>query len=149
MIKTLEELEKNYPVIIDINIHWGDMDAFQHVNNVIYFRYFESARIAYFRQTHIMDEMETKKIGPILASTECRYRRPVTFPDVLKVGCRVSEIRDNDFDQEYAIFSTAQNALVTTGEARIVMVDYHSHQKTEISDSIKQHILDRQPELSN
>jgi acyl-CoA thioester hydrolase len=37
-----------YPVVIEIPIAWGEMDAFQHVNNIFYFRYFESARIAYF-----------------------------------------------------------------------------------------------------
>ena len=46
----MEKLLQNYPVVIEIPVAWGDMDAFQHVNNVTYFKYFESARIAYFEK---------------------------------------------------------------------------------------------------
>ncbi|PWK51853.1 acyl-CoA thioesterase [Pleionea mediterranea] len=142
---TLEEFEKAYPVIIELPIHWGDMDAFQHVNNVMYFRYFESARIAYMAETKIMDEMKSKQIGPILASTECRYRRPVTYPDTLKIGCRTVEMGEQDFIQEYAIFSESQQTITTYGKARIVMVDYKTQQKTAVSDSIRQAINKHEP----
>jgi acyl-CoA thioester hydrolase len=46
----MKELISTYPVIIEIPLAWGDMDAFQHVNNVVYFKHFESARIAYFEK---------------------------------------------------------------------------------------------------
>ncbi len=148
MSDALTEFQQNYPVIIDTPVHWGEMDAFQHVNNVVYFRYFESARIAYMTQTNIMSEMKEKQIGPILASTECRYRRPVTYPDSLKVGCKVTELREQDFIQEYGIFSLQQNELTTLGKARIVMVDYNTHQKTDISETIRAAIIKFQPELA-
>lgn len=148
MSVALKEFESTYPVIIDIPIHWGDMDAFQHVNNVMYFRYFESARIAYMAQTQVMEEMQAKKIGPILASTECRYKRPVTYPDTLKVGARTLEMGAQDFIQEYAIYSTQQQAVTTIGKARIVMVDYKTQQKTELSDTIRNAILAAEPALN-
>jgi acyl-CoA thioester hydrolase len=44
----MKELISTYPVVIEIPIAWGDMDAFQHVNNKVYFKHFESARILYF-----------------------------------------------------------------------------------------------------
>jgi acyl-CoA thioester hydrolase len=147
MTDVLKEFEKTYPVIIDIPIHWGDMDAFQHINNVMYFRYFESARIAYMAQTQVLEELKSKKVGPILASTECRYKRPVTYPDTLKVGARTIELGENDFIQEYAIYSTAQQTLTTIGTARIVMVDYNTHRKTNISDTIRNSILAAEPSL--
>ena len=46
----MQELLKSFPVVAKIPVRWGDMDSFQHVNNVSYFRYFESARIAYFNE---------------------------------------------------------------------------------------------------
>lgn len=148
MSDALKNFESTYPVIIDIPIHWGDMDAFQHVNNVMYFRYFESARIAYMAQTHVMEEMKSKQVGPILASTECRYKRPITFPDTLKVGARTIEMGTQDFIQEYAIYSTQQRSVTTIGKARIVMVDYKTQQKTELSDTIRNAILAAEPALS-
>jgi acyl-CoA thioester hydrolase len=148
MTEVLKEFESTYPVIIDIPIHWGDMDAFQHVNNVMYFRYFESARIAYMAQTQVLEEMQSKKVGPILAATECRYKRPVTYPDTLKVGARTTELSEHGFIQEYAIYSSAQQKITTIGSARIVMVDYKTHQKTQLSESLRQAILSAEPELT-
>ena len=46
----MEKLTERYPVVIEIPVAWGEMDAFQHLNNIVYFRYFESARIAYFER---------------------------------------------------------------------------------------------------
>ena len=65
---------------------WGDMDAFQHLNNVAYFRLFESVRIAYFNELGILETMGLKNLGPILHSTDCRYRIPLTYPDALLLG---------------------------------------------------------------
>jgi acyl-CoA thioester hydrolase len=59
----MQDLLKNYPVVIEIPIAWGDMDAFQHVNNIVYFRYFESARIAYFEKLNLNDQMIQTGIG--------------------------------------------------------------------------------------
>ncbi len=149
MSEVLKEFESTYPVIIDIPIHWGDMDAFQHVNNVMYFRYFESARIAYMAQTRVMEEMKSKQVGPILASTECRYKRPVTYPDTLKVGARTIEMGTQDFIQEYAIYSKQQQAVTTIGKARIVMVDYKTQRKTELSETIRSAIFSAEPSLNS
>jgi acyl-CoA thioester hydrolase len=55
----MQELLKSFPVVVEIPVIWGDMDSFQHVNNVIYFRYFESARIQYFEAVGLMDIVET------------------------------------------------------------------------------------------
>ena len=85
-------LLETYPVVIEIPVRWGDMDAFNHVNNVMYFQYFESARIAYFDRIQVMGHFKDTGIGPILAATQCRFRFPVTYPDTLDVGARVAEI---------------------------------------------------------
>ena len=86
----MEELLKGYPVVIVTPVAWGEMDSLQHVNNIIYFRYFESARMAYFNQLDIWSYMNETGIGPILASTECRFRIPLTYPDTVSIGTRVT-----------------------------------------------------------
>jgi len=129
MSEKLKAFERDYPVIIDLPLHWGEMDAFNHINNVAYFRYFESARIAYFERAGLMDEMKHNGIGPILASTECQYRRPLTYPDTIKVGARIDEIQPYGFLQSYAVYSTAQDAIATQGSGRIVLLDYNTQKK--------------------
>lgn len=60
----MKELLDDYPVIVDFPIAWGDMDAFQHVNNIMYFKYFESARISYFERIDLIKVMNETGIGP-------------------------------------------------------------------------------------
>ncbi len=117
---------KGFGVVSGINVAWGDMDAFQHVNNVVYFRYFETARIDYGAKIGITDKMESEGMGPILAWTDCKYIRPVTFPDVLHVGVRVSKLEGSDMWMEYMVVSEKQNRVVATGNSRTVYYDYRN-----------------------
>ena len=71
-----------WPVTIELPVQWGDMDAFQHVNNVVYLRWFESARIEYADRMGLSAMMAAHRIGPILAAVKCNYRRPVTHDEV-------------------------------------------------------------------
>ena len=64
----MENLMKNYPVVIEVPVAWGEMDTNQHVNSITYFRYFESARVAYFERTDIYDQLAQTGIGRILAA---------------------------------------------------------------------------------
>ena len=80
-------------LFVKIDVRWGDQDVLGHVNNCVYFRYFEHARCTLWRQvmglevdgTKIMNA-EEDIIAPILASTNCRFRRAVHFPDTLRIG---------------------------------------------------------------
>lgn len=56
-------------VEIEIPVAWGEMDAYGHVNNIVYLRWFESCRMAYFRRSGVIDRVEGEGIGPILART--------------------------------------------------------------------------------
>src|SRR5262249_3949710 len=70
----------------------GDMASVAHGNNVVYFRYFEHARIEYFRRIGWWDYMTETGVGPIVASTQARFRRPVAYPDTLIAGAKVLAI---------------------------------------------------------
>ncbi len=128
------------PVIVRFPIHWGEMDSFGHVNNVTYFRYFETARIAYFDAIGYRESMDKTGIGPILASTSCRFRRPLTYPDDLVVGAGVSEVGDDHFTMQYAVWSTRLGTVAARGEGSLVNYDYTAGEKTSLSDTIRQAI---------
>ncbi|MEE4244593.1 MAG: thioesterase family protein [Kangiellaceae bacterium] len=123
------------------------MDAFNHVNNTVYFRYFETARLAHMTKIKVMEEMKLLNIGPILASTECRFKAPVKYPDDLLVGCRVTSINDFGFEHEYAVYSFHLDRVASFGKGTIVMVDYSTGKKVPLNDSIRQAILSSQPDL--
>ena len=101
----MNELLAAYPVVLAIPVAWGDMDAFQHVNNVVYFRYFESARIAYLERLAVADFVATSGVGPILHSVNCRFRLPVTYPDTVHVGVRVTELASDRFVMDQCLVS--------------------------------------------
>lgn len=129
--------DDGYPVTTDIQVAWGEMDALNHVNNVVYFRYFETARIDYFQRMSMMDSISGNGVGPVLAETRARYRRPVTFPDTLTVASRVSEIDEHGFTMQYRIFSQAQQAVTTEGEARVVIFDFQDNKKARLPERLK------------
>ena len=112
---------RDYPVIHVQPIAWGEMDGFNHVNNVAYYRYAESARIAYMRAIGFMAARED--LLTILAGSSMQYRRPVVYPDTLLVGVRIKHLGSTSVVQEYVMYSQAQQALVASGEAVIVRTD--------------------------
>ncbi|HAT8498020.1 TPA: acyl-CoA thioesterase [Vibrio vulnificus] len=128
----MELLLQDFPVVTEINVAWGEMDALQHINNVVYFRYFETARIEYFNKINLMDEIKRNQIGPVLSETQCRYRIPVTFPDTLFIGSRVSEVGEDRFTMEYQVVSKKMGKVTTTGSATVVMFDFKNQCKTQL-----------------
>ncbi|ENX59264.1 MULTISPECIES: thioesterase family protein [Acinetobacter] len=126
-----------YPVVLKQTVAWGDMDAFGHVNNVQYYRYIESARIAYLMALNIFDQ----DILTVVASSQCKYLSPVFYPDVLHIGARIEELRNSAFRMHYVLWSETQNQVVATGEAVMVCVDKLTSKKLNIPDTIRQKII--------
>lgn len=134
-----------YPVIHQQSVAWGDMDAFGHVNNVQYYRYMESARIRYLDTLNIFNQ----NVVTVVASNQCKYLRPVVYPDQLKVATRVEELRNSAFRMSYILWSEAQENIVATGDAVIVCVDNSTMQKTAIPEHIKDQIRKLESTVEN
>ena len=140
----LESLLANYPVVIALPVFWGDQDAFGHVNNNAYFRWFESARIAYSQRIGLFDLFKTERIGPILASISCDYRRQLTFPDTVHVGIRVARIGRTSLGLEHAVASQSQSAVAAEAKSTIVVFDYRANKPHPVPPLIRQAICDLQ-----
>lgn len=141
-----ESLEK-FPIVIELPILWGHMDAFQHVNNIMFFRFFESARIRYFEEIGFLKEREQKGIGPILASTSCKYISPLTYPDTIKMGAKTVSLEEERFEMQYIIVSIQQKSVAATGEAKIVSYDYNKGEKVNLPTQIKERIIQLEKDL--
>jgi acyl-CoA thioester hydrolase len=133
---------EGYPVVVEIPVAWGEMDAFQHVNNVAYFRYFESARIVYSEKLGLHEHKERTGIGPILGSTSCKYRLPLTYPDTISVGAKIISMEEDRFTMKYVVVSHRHQKIAAEGEGVVVMYNYHEGKKTAIPDAIRQRLLD-------
>ena len=117
--------------------HWGDMDAFQHVNNVHFFRYFESGRVKYFDDLSLPTMITETGLGPILAAINCNYRQPVLHPDTLEVWVRCKHIGQRSFTMEQLVISQKLRATVAYGDAVIVMFDYGKQEKAAVPDALR------------
>jgi acyl-CoA thioester hydrolase len=139
MADTAEVLAK-FPVIVRQPIVWGDMDSYRHVNNVVYFRYFENARLEYFKQMGWFEYEEKTGIGPILAATSARFRRALTYPDDIAIAARVVDVQEDRFSLEHVIVSAAQQQVVTYGTGLIVAYDYGKGSKAALPEELRQRI---------
>lgn len=134
------------PVTLDVAVAWGDMDAFLHVNNTVYLRWMESARIAYFHRVGMLEQMESTRVGPILARTEIDYRLPVTFPDTIRVEVGVEKVGRTSFVMVYRLTSAQKdNAVVAQGKTVIVNLDYGTGQAVPLSEALRARLSALQP----
>jgi acyl-CoA thioester hydrolase len=134
------ELLERFPVIVELPVVWGEMDSYRHVNNVVYFRYFESARLEYFRRLGWFEYEQQTGIGPILAATSARYRKPLTYPDVIRVGARVPTLESDRFTMEYRLVSRKLTAVAAEGTGTIVAYHYAQGAKVPVPDDLRRRI---------
>jgi acyl-CoA thioester hydrolase len=147
-IQSLDQLQQQYPVSLDLNVQWGEMDAAQHVNNIVYLRYFETARIHYFRAIDFMNfgsshAEDSQAVGPILAEISCRYKIPLTFPDTVTVAARVlpDSFDEYGFVMNHVVFSHKHQRIAAEGSGRLVCYDYQNLCKAPVPETLKEKIL--------
>jgi acyl-CoA thioester hydrolase len=131
-----------FPVVIRLPVQWGEQDAFGHVNNIIYFRWFESARIAYLEriglgEKHAGKDAAGEDLGPILAAIGCNYRKQVKYPDTVLIGARVTRIGRSSITMTHLIWSEAHGALAADGESTVVVFDYKTNTARRVPDEIR------------
>jgi acyl-CoA thioester hydrolase len=130
-----------FPVVVDLPVHWGDQDLFGHVNNVVYFRWLESARVAYLDRIGLARLHGKEDLGPILAAIGCNYRRQIEFPDTVRIGTRVTRIGNTSITIEHAIWSTAQGGeFVADATSTVVIFNYPSQRPVRVPDEIRRKI---------
>jgi acyl-CoA thioester hydrolase len=136
------ELLAASPVVIELPVVWGEMDAYRHVNNVVYFRYFETVRVEYCRRINWFEYEQETGVGPILASTQARFRRALTYPDRISVAARVISIDADRFTVEHVVASHGQNAITTEGQGVVVSFNHVEGKKVPLPEEIRRRIVE-------
>jgi acyl-CoA thioester hydrolase len=139
-IRTLHQFLKSHAVISPLVVQWGDMDSFKHVNNTVYFKYQEAARIKFFHA--ITDHIDPTSsfdrqgfhlattIGPILADTFVKFIFPITDGDHLLVGAHVhmKDLTATRAKISHSIWSTRHGRVVAEGFGTIAAYNYAAKQ---------------------
>jgi acyl-CoA thioester hydrolase len=108
---------------VAVPMRWSDMDAYGHVNNVIFLGYFEMARVDLFFERASLEERSGLRRGTVVAEHEIRYKRPVVYSaKPLEVQIWVSDVRAAAFTCHYEVHDHGQ--LAVTGSTLLVPYDF-------------------------
>ncbi|HZR37218.1 MAG TPA: thioesterase family protein [Nevskia sp.] len=137
-----EPRREDFRQFMPMTVRWGDMDAIGHVNNVQYFRYGESGRIAYFDALQEEDPTFWKEHGIILASMGCDFLAQVHYPAELEIGTRISRLGRSSLEMTQAIFQG--DKLVAQLKGVMVWFDYRAQKTLPIPEHVRAWIRRRE-----
>jgi acyl-CoA thioester hydrolase len=133
-------MEKKHVHTLCMPIRWGDMDAMGHVNNTVYFRYFEQARIEWFSEIGCQPDPNGE--GPVIVNARCTFIRQVTYPGALEVRTYVGLAGRSSFETFVEIRRLdAPDILVAEGGAKVVWVDFPKGKSAPLPDRIRAVLL--------
>ena len=138
----MDDLLNDYPVITELVVSWGDMDALQHVNHTVYFHYFLNGRVSYLENLKALTSMEETGVGLILASIQCKFKIPLTYPDKLLVGTKVEKILKDRIFIKQILISSKHGKTAAEADALLVAFDYQKNHKTNLPKDLIQKIQD-------
>ncbi len=122
---------------LKIPVRWGDMDALGHVNNIMYFRYFESTRLNWF-ETLDFGVLGTESQGMVIVDNHAEYLLPVVYPSTVHVRMGAHSPGRSSFVSTYTI--TIGDKLMTRGSAKVVWIDNRTMKSTALPEKIRQKI---------
>ena len=126
----------DYRVFRPIPTRWMDNDVYGHVNNVVYYSYFDTAVNGYLIDATGTDIRELPAIG-VVAETGCRYFESVSFPDVLEVGLAVERLGRSSIVYQLGIFVQGRPAAAAAGRFVHVYVDSAQRGAVPVPESIR------------
>ena len=117
-----------------IAIRWGDMDAMGHVNNTVYFRYMEQARISWF-DTLVPEDEAWKSTGLVIANASCNFKKPINYPGTVEVRVRAGPPGGSSVATFYELLIDEQ--LCADGTATVVFIDMQKQKPVRIPERIR------------
>lgn len=120
-----------------VPVQWGEMDMLGHVNNVVFIRYAETGRIAYFDKMLGNDPDIWGGEGPILAEIQCRFIRQLRYPAQLEIGTRTIKLGGRSLGIECAVFKASEDEPVATSRAAIVWFDYRQQKAVAVPERLR------------
>jgi acyl-CoA thioester hydrolase len=142
MPKLLPITRANYRVFVPIPTRWMDNDIYGHVNNVIYYAYFDTVINRYLIAEGGLDiqgtreERSSRSIG-LCVESHCNYRRPIAFPDDIDAGMSVSQLGRSSVRYEIGIFARGEEEASANGWFVHVFVDEKTRKSAPIPGRIR------------
>lgn len=134
--RPLPEPRTAYKVFRSISTRWMDNDAYGHVNNVIYYSWFDTAVNAYLIEQGVLDVAQGPTIGLVI-ETQCNYFSPLSFPQTIEAGIRVARLGQSSVRYEVGLFALGEPLTAAKGHFVHVYVERGSRRPTLLPVSLK------------
>src|SRR3954451_17841093 len=124
-------------------VRFGDLDAMRHLNNVVFLRYFETARITYLRHlmpSHDPAHPEQEGFGLIFAECHVNYRSPAQFDEQVAIECSVADVRRSSFRVPFTM--SVEDRVVAEGYGVLVGFDYPGQRAAALPDALRARLAD-------
>lgn len=119
----------------EIPVRWGDMDAYGHVNNTLYFRYFEEARFLWMLDKGLPTLGDTH---PVVVTIGCTFLRPIFHPETLRIALYVGEVGRSSFMVTYKVYTSAQpDVPAAEGYSKVVWVSAANGKSVPLPDAVR------------
>lgn len=126
----------DYLHFVDLTTRWADNDIYGHVNNVMYYSYFDTTANTYLIEHGGLDIHQGDVIG-LVVDSGCSYFAPLAFPNRLQGGLRIAHIGSSSVRYEIAIFKTGEDHAAAQGHFVHVFVDRDSRKPVAIPDHMR------------
>ncbi|HUK05952.1 MAG TPA: thioesterase family protein [Burkholderiales bacterium] len=121
-------------------IRWGDMDAMGHVNNTVYFRFMEQARISWFNAL-VPERDAWRSTGIVIVNASCNYKRPITYPGTVEARLYVGAPGGSSVPTFYELLVDDDPVPYADGAAVVVFVSMKTQKPVRISDDMRARLL--------
>lgn len=125
-----------FPHFLAIPTRWMDNDAYQHVNNVVYYSFFDTAVNQFLIARGVLDIHADTVVG-LVVDTGCSYFRSIAFPDTVHVGVRVAKLGNSSVRYELALYRNDEALPAAAGHFVHVYVDRASNRSVPVPDKVR------------
>lgn len=120
---------------VEMDMRWGDQDSYGHLNNTLYFRFFEEARVQWLQRLGFA--VDGQGTGPVVVQTGATYLKPVNYPCRLRVTLRAASPGRSSLPLYHEIFDSATGALYGEGFVKLVWVDHQQNKSVPLPDALR------------
>ena len=139
--KPAPDHRNSYRVFRPITTRWMDNDMYGHVNNVVYYSWFDTAVNAHLIDQGVLDIHHGSVIG-LVVETQCNYFAPLAFPQTIDAGIRVARLGSSSVRYEVGLFAAGDELCAARGHFVHVYVDRVTRRPTPLPDALKRTLTD-------
>lgn len=129
----------NFNTKMEIRIDWSEIDLLGHINNLAIMKYIQTARIDFLEKLSMLPLSSETGLGPVLASTNCQFKKQLFYPGMVQVCSRIDQIKNTSFQMHHIVQDDTGDAVAEAHDV-IVMFNFNKNAKQAIPDIYRERI---------